>query len=269
MNYGKAKKVEAPIQAAKTARGRNKTPPTTLTSTSGINMRTKRPEPGDYQLTEESIDEIKIYNERQKKRGKVIAVSFILLVVLLFFTCIGWEKNYIYAIIFLCLSPYLYIILDHVEAIDKIGRLFCPPNKLTIKYEGYINALNEYEEEKRRQKVKYWFSLSGLEFENEVTNLLIKKRYNAEKTSNTRDGGVDIIIKNPIDSSITIVQCKAHKKPVGPHVIRDLYGTMIATGAKDAILINLGGFTIGVKTFAASKGITLVDVYGLIEMQKE
>ena len=57
-----------------------------------------------------------------------------------------------------------------------------------------------------------------------------------------------------------IVQCKAHKKPVGPHVARDLYGTLISSHARRAVLASTSGFTPGVIEFIRGKPIELLSV---------
>jgi HJR/Mrr/RecB family endonuclease len=48
------------------------------------------------------------------------------------------------------------------------------------------------------------------------------------------------------DGKKIVVQCKAHRNPVGPNVVRELYGTMFHAGADAAKLVALGGFTQGV-----------------------
>ena len=64
----------------------------------------------------------------------------------------------------------------------------------------------------------------------------------------------------------SLPQCKSHKSPVGPAVVRELYGSMIAAKADKAVLACTGGFTSGVRNFAKGKPIELVSASGLVEL---
>jgi len=65
-----------------------------------------------------------------------------------------------------------------------------------------------------------------------------------------------------------VVQCKAHRSLVGPHVVRDLYGVIHHTRASFGIIVSLGGFTRGAVEFARDKPILFVDLDDLIAMQE-
>ena len=66
----------------------------------------------------------------------------------------------------------------------------------------------------------------------------------------------------------TIVQCKNHQNPVGPSVVRELYGVMMSEKSKDGILICSGGFTKGVYDFVEGKPIELWDINKIVEMNE-
>lgn len=68
---------------------------------------------------------------------------------------------------------------------------------------------------------------------------------------------------------LTVVQAKAHKKPLGPAVVRELYGTMIANQAQLGILATLTGATSGARAFAEGKGIRVMTVSDLVAMKKD
>lgn len=121
---------------------------------------------------------------------------------------------------------------------------------------------------KEKEKVDYWLNLSGFDFEYQVYKLFVEKGYNAKLTSKTGDGGIDIVLNDKSGEKI-IVQCKNHKAKIGPSTVRDLYGVLISEKAIKAILINSGGFTSGVYSFAKTKPIELWSVFELIEKQKK
>ncbi|NLF83797.1 MAG: restriction endonuclease, partial [Candidatus Gastranaerophilales bacterium] len=89
----------------------------------------------------------------------------------------------------------------------------------------------------------------------------------ADVTKGSGDAGIDIILEK--DGEKYCVQCKAHKKPVGPAIVRELYGAMHSAGIRQGILVCLGGFTSGVYDFVKDKPIKLVDIDDVIKMVNE
>jgi hypothetical protein len=118
----------------------------------------------------------------------------------------------------------------------------------------------------RTQKA-FWLSLSGKQFEQELANLYRRAGLRAELTSMSGDHGVDIWLYTKRGKEI--VQCKAHGQPVGPAVIRELYGTLKHFSAPSATLASTSGFTKGVRTFARGKPITLMDLGDIIDFQEK
>jgi HJR/Mrr/RecB family endonuclease len=90
--------------------------------------------------------------------------------------------------------------------------------------------------------------------------------FNAELTSRDTDRGVDIWIVK--DGHRIPVQCKAHRRPVTPGAVRELYGTMQHFGTPAGILASVSGFTRGVSEYAAGKGIELVDLSTILSFQR-
>ena len=132
-------------------------------------------------------------------------------------------------------------------------------------YTKYTSARDAYEVWLSRTRREYWRSLSGLDFERELASLYRGMGYEVERTPSSGDGGVDLILRRP--GRTTIVQCKATESPAGPSIVRDLYGTMVAFGANDAILASLSGCTRGVRSFIRGKPITVLDVDDVIRLQ--
>ena len=112
-----------------------------------------------------------------------------------------------------------------------------------------------------------WQSLGGLEFEYELSKLYSELGYEVSRTRASGDEGIDIFISK--DGKTTIVQCKAHKKPVGPSAVRDLYGTLLPCGADDAILASVSGCTAGTRNFAMDKPIKLLGLAGILALHSE
>jgi restriction system protein len=108
----------------------------------------------------------------------------------------------------------------------------------------------------------FWKALGGVQFENEVADLLRQLGHDVQTTPHSGDEGVDLILDRE-----TIIQCKAHSKPVSPGTVRELLGAKAYFKAGKAILISTNGCTSGAKDFAEKTGIELWDTTHLIALQ--
>lgn len=124
------------------------------------------------------------------------------------------------------------------------------------------------EDESMRKESNFWLSLSGVEFENELARVFQNIGYKVKRTPVVGDGGVDLYIEDPEGAKL-IVQCKAHKKPVGVAAVRDLLGTLYDSEADQAILASISGFTQGVYDFAIDKPIRLIDGEEILKMARD
>lgn len=129
----------------------------------------------------------------------------------------------------------------------------------------YDKELGEYEQYLYEKTSEYWYSLDGWTFEKKFAEILNALGIRAEVTSGSSDGGVDIIAYS--GRTKTVIQCKAHKKPIGPAVVRDLYGAMHDFGADEALLVALAGGTKGVYEFIKDKPIKVCDISGVIDLK--
>jgi HJR/Mrr/RecB family endonuclease len=107
-------------------------------------------------------------------------------------------------------------------------------------------------------------SLSGIEFEQFITQLLRAMGFRTQITRASGDGGIDIvaILDKPITGGRYLFQCKrfAPDSLVGAPIVREFYGAVSADRkANKGILITTSGFTIQAKEFAGEVGIELID----------
>lgn len=135
---------------------------------------------------------------------------------------------------------------------------------------------NPEEAEKRRKQYEseqfwkqYWDDMSknGWKFESAVGKLYKKMGYKVTVTQGSGDGGVDLILKK--DGITTIVQCKAHKREVGPEPVRALWGVLDDFNAQNAIFIAYSGVTTGAREFASRKALKLIDSRDLVKLSLE
>ena len=116
----------------------------------------------------------------------------------------------------------------------------------------------------QRKHIRFWQSLSGVQFEKELADLYRQRNYKVELTPISGDDGIDLILKK--GDKTVIVQCKRFKNPAGPATVRELYGAFAASDATEAVLACTGGFTTGVYDFAEGKPIRLIGMPELIQM---
>ena len=119
----------------------------------------------------------------------------------------------------------------------------------------------------QRKRQEYWESMGGIQFERELGKLFRAQGYSVKSTPVSGDQGVDLILTK--NGKTTVVQCKAHRSPVGASVIRELFGSMYHFKADSAILACTGGFTNGVIKFARGKPIRLISSWDIVRMAEE
>lgn len=111
-------------------------------------------------------------------------------------------------------------------------------------------------------------ALTPAQFEEYVARRIFERQgYHVTNTPDTRDGGVDIQLTD-LQGRIAIVQCKRYRGAVGEVIVRDLYGTMLHTGADHAFLVTTGSITQDARRWAAGKPIDLIDGRRLAELAR-
>lgn len=125
-------------------------------------------------------------------------------------------------------------------------------------------ARREAEEDRRRRCAKWWLSQTGVTLEQETAKLFAKLGYQVEHRGGAGDEGVDLMLRQA--GKVIVIQCKAHVRPVGPAVVRELYGTLMHHRAHQAMLASPSGFTDSAVSFAAGKPIELLDANKLVEL---
>jgi hypothetical protein len=215
----------------------------------------KKPILQDYGITENDLKRAKSI----KKWLKVVAV------VQMFpgwwFLEYGPKGSWICIFFVISIPPYGPIIVYFI--LKGIFLLFSGSIRVIGKYESDCNAFEKWWV---RTKETFWLSLSGHQFELELANLYRKLGLNADVTTDSDDKGVDIwLIRN---GQTVPVQCKAHKRPIGPAVAREFYGSMVHFRAKAGVIVSLSGFTKGALDFARDKPIELIDLKWILQKQK-
>lgn len=109
----------------------------------------------------------------------------------------------------------------------------------------------------RQDEVKSYNTNDGQEFERLVARAFRRKGFRVEEWGGVNDGGVDLVVwRGDVQG---IVQCKAFAKPVGPAVVRELYGTLTHhDGAAIAYLATTNGVTQSARDWCKDKPIRIV-----------
>ncbi|MEZ4614848.1 MAG: restriction endonuclease [Caldilineaceae bacterium] len=97
--------------------------------------------------------------------------------------------------------------------------------------------------------------------------LFARQGYKVTNTQDSKDGGVDILVIDPYGQE-AVVQCKRYRGTVGSPTVRELYGTMIHTGAARAFLVTASTISDDARKWAADKPITLIDGNRLVQLSR-
>lgn len=143
----------------------------------------------------------------------------------------------------------------------KIEKISYIDDKIVNRYNFLVRR---HIEELKRQQIDFWRSLNGWQFEHEVAKVFQKRGFTVNVTKGSGDRGIDLEISN--NNKRIIVQCKSHGKKIGPLTIRDLYGTLIDSGADIAILVSFSGFSSGVYNFIGNKPIKLMTIDDILKL---
>lgn len=143
---------------------------------------------------------------------------------------------------------------------DRLIVIFHPKCKKAELFEKQLELYNSQFEDK-------WKKLKGVRLEKLAGELFKKMGYRVELTPVTGDAGIDLILYKSGEK--IVVQCKGHKKPVGPKDARELFGALHSTDANKAILISTNGFTQGVLRFIRQKPIELLSSKEIAKMSQK
>ena len=223
-------------------------------------VRRNRPTPEQFGLTDKEVElkerEMNDWENYGFKIGIVSACTLNFLLVLSYFGIVPAIISIITGFFWGLLPGMLLSRILPVLFVDSSGQ-----------FRKFKSAIEKYEYWLTRTRQEHWVKLRGLEFEHELAELFAQHGYDVVVTPPSGDDGIDLIMRK--NGKVTIVQCKAHSRQVGPGAARELYGTLMSRHADEAILASVSGFSEGVRSFVSGKGIRLLSVNDIIEMEKE
>jgi hypothetical protein len=124
-------------------------------------------------------------------------------------------------------------------------------------YKKYKKDAERYALAAYRGRTEYWLALSPRAFEIEVSRIFQAIGYATALTARSGDKGIDIMMQR--DGRDFIVQCKANNSLASAKVVRELYGTLTASGAHHAFLATLRGCTSDAAAWANGKPLTILN----------
>lgn len=221
----------------------------------------QKPALQEFGISEKIILDVGIYNKRQDVLSWRATHSLIVAVGLICSSYFGLAG------LLVVLIPYISIFgIFLLQLLIKSN--FYPDHTFTINISRYLKKVGEYEVYVNKLSRDYWFSLDGHQFEKEMKKILTPFFKEVILTKGSGDGGVDIVIDN-YDKERIIVQCKAHKKPIGPEPMRALIGVMGQFNASKGVFISLGGFSKGAKETATYSNIYIMTIDDVIKMHND
>jgi restriction system protein len=110
--------------------------------------------------------------------------------------------------------------------------------------------------------------MDPIEFEDLVARLFKARGFHVMTTARTGDEGVDVLAEDPdpITGGLMVIQVKRYRSTIGPHVVRELFGTVQDKGANKGILVTTSGFGPGSIEFAQNKPLTLIGGPELVDL---
>ncbi|MEZ4736786.1 MAG: restriction endonuclease [Caldilineaceae bacterium] len=120
----------------------------------------------------------------------------------------------------------------------------------------------------RALSVAAMYELDPSAFEDYVAHRLFARQgYHVLNTPDRKDGGIDVLITDDYGRQ-AVVQCKRYKGTVGSATVRELYGTMIHSGAERAYLVTTAEISSDARRWAEGKPIILIDGARLAELSR-
>jgi ssDNA-binding Zn-finger/Zn-ribbon topoisomerase 1 len=104
----------------------------------------------------------------------------------------------------------------------------------------------------------YLLKMHPKEFEHLVCALFQRMGYEVEHTPYIGDRGIDGYLKK--DGELSVLQCKRVKGSVGEPVLRDLFGTMHAAGAKEGVVVTTGKVSTQARDWSQDKPIKIYEL---------
>lgn len=102
------------------------------------------------------------------------------------------------------------------------------------------------------------YALNPYDFERYVATLFRSKGYRVQLRGRRGDAGVDLMLSQQ-GGKRAIVQCKRYRRPIGPDIVRELYGTLIHERVSHAFLVTTADISDSAREWAQGKPMTLID----------
>lgn len=221
-----------------------------------------RPKPEDFGLTTSDIQSIRKVIKRGMRINKFLS-WFLFAIAILGGLAVWSAYNGLFAVVTFCWMILMGLNVSDSKRLIKLWNfrqrhIIKAYYQFEIKWWAYFRKIE-------KSSLDFWESLSGRDFEFEIGELFRTHGYTVNVTGGSGDMGVDLAMTK--DDKYIVVQCKRYKNPANPAVVRELYGSLTATGAHEAILVCTGGFTSGVYKFVKGKPIQLIDMDGILALQ--
>lgn len=122
-----------------------------------------------------------------------------------------------------------------------------------------------------RKNVLYLFSMSILDFERLLRDLLFAMGYAAVSSSPSVESGIDFRVRDAsgLVPSRVVVQAKRYRHIVGAQVVRELLGAMVYLEVDAGVIIATSQFSSSARAIAEGKSMRLIDGAELVYLLAE
>jgi hypothetical protein len=219
----------------------------------------REPIPSDFGLSPEQVVRFRQVNWTRRFGGTAVLLVGILILIR-FASDPSTPNPLINTVFFLAvLSPFAYFAGGAlVEGL--YGRL--DPAYKSVRQ--FSKSLQAHALWLKQQHLAFWQTLSGGAFENALGDVLQRNGYSVTVTPASGDQGIDILAAKAAQR--LCIQCKQHKRPVGPAAVRDLLGACIGYPDTTAVLASTRGFTRGARELAHRNHVVLWDINDILSL---
>lgn len=242
-----------------TPKPKHSAPPSSFSEkTSVASPADKEPDPAEFGLTSSRISELEQAPPNTEKNVQVACTGLLALAVGIWATA---EKGLATGLVMTVAGLLVFLPFGMMiaAAIFPLVRKLSPELAEYERAERYLAAKAAFDRYVNLQRREHWLNMDHRIFELEVADLFRRAGHTVVVTRAVKDEGVDVVVDDHI-----LVQCKAHQNPVGPAVVRELYGVVLHFNAERGVIISREGFTSGARDFAIGKPISLYDLGNLV-----
>lgn len=175
-----------------------------------------------------------------------------------------WRKSKLYIDSLMLVSTKPYDILQVVKELRSQGNRIDLCKEEKLKYDKIYKRKEAFSNNGSIQGIIDYYEEKPTNFEKLCAEIFNRMGYDSKVTSQTNDGGYDILLSKNNWSYIVECKCYSLRNKVGRPAIQKLVGANNVLSADGMIFITTSDFTENAITYAGETGVELINGYDLL-----